>query len=58
MITASNKIAIIDGEKQFTYYALLQHITIFSDHLNVNPGDIVMVYSEPRFGYACALYAI
>jgi len=58
MITASNKIALIDDKQQITYNQLLQYVTLYSNELKIEVGSIVLIYSEPRIGYAISLYAI
>ena len=58
MIYPSNKIALINDTHQYTYTELLQYVTLFSNHIDINPGAIVLIYSEPRIGYAMALYSI
>lgn len=58
MITPSERIAIINGERNVSFNEMLQHINDFASHLSVNKGDKVLVFSENREGWIYALYSI
>lgn len=58
MIKPSERIAIINGERNVSFNELLQHITDFASHLSINKGDKVLVFSENREGWIYALYSI
>lgn len=59
MLIDSDKIALIREGKEISYHTLLQKIYVVSNTLNdIKENDKVLVFSEPRIGYAYALFSI
>ncbi|MCQ2146462.1 MAG: AMP-binding protein [Bacteroidales bacterium] len=58
MITASERIAIINGKARVTFKQMLQHVTVFADMLDINEKDRVLIFSENREGWIYSLYSI
>lgn len=58
MIKLEDKTAVIAGGERISYQALLNSISSFTEHVNIIPGDRVVIYSENRLEWIYAFYAI
>ncbi|MCQ2130463.1 MAG: AMP-binding protein [Bacteroidales bacterium] len=58
MIAATDKIAIISGDKKITFRRMLQHASEFAAANKTDEGQKVLVFSENREGWLYSLYGI
>lgn len=58
MINPSEKIAIINGERQISFSEMLKYISLFASHLPKEKGTKTLIVSENRAGWLYSLYAI
>lgn len=58
MVQASDKIAIIAGEREITFNEMLQHAYNFAQHSPQGIGTKCIIFSDNREGWLYALYGI
>lgn len=58
MIQASDRIAIIAGEREITFNEMLQHASNFAQHSPQGIGTKCIIFSDNREGWLFALYGI
>lgn len=58
MIKDSREVAVISGRLQLTFPELKRRISLFARVTPSAPGERILILSENRTGWVCALYAI
>lgn len=58
MIKATDRIAIIAGERQITFREMLQYVSVFAAKTPIGHAAKTLIVSENREGWIYALYAI
>lgn len=58
MISPSDKIAIISGNKRISFRQMLQHAANFAGINRSAEGERILVFSENREGWIYSLYGI
>lgn len=58
LVKASDRIAIISGEREISYSDLLRYASIFSKQVSTTKGAKTLIVSENREGWIFALYGV
>ena len=58
MIKNSREVAVMSGQQSLTFPELKRRISLFARITPATPGERILILSENRTGWVCALYAI